>query len=166
MNYDNINLIHDYWKEKIIPYLSHNMNITSFEDYLNRFSYLPSGNWMHRFELISFLRVPFLINPVEFVKQYESKCVSFFSPSKPEEGVYRIIYQISNTLHVDAALWMWVEQKEVQAYVALFVCFNNDAEFLSFSESMEKFKLIGDTENIKTFGFAGGVSENKPGFAK
>lgn len=168
MNYDNVNKTGDYWKEKIAPNLQTVMYFSSFEYYLKRMSGLPSGKWLEDSVNVMFLKIPYLLDTELFLSHYKKKCVSFITPPKPEDGVHRIIYQISPTLHVEASLWMWIEKNEVYSYVGVFACANKYADYMKFCNEVEKFKHIGDTEN-SGFGFstsAASISSKGVGFGR
>lgn len=74
---------------------------------------------------------------------------------KPEDGLQRIIYQISPTLHVELCLWFWVENKELQQYGSVFAACNDESEFLRFVDDLyKKMRKTGDTEDVVSPGFA------------
>ena len=155
MNYDNLNQVHDYWVEDIFPHLNHNMAISSFDDYLKRLSSLPSCKWLRDINSIKVLRAPFVVDPVKFATAYKKYCVAYACPAKPEDGMHRIIYQISPTLHLEGGLWIWVENKEIQSYLSMFVCFKDDKELIKFFTDVTPFRREGNTEENKMKGFAG-----------
>ena len=147
MNYDHLNKIHDYWRNSVFPHFVHRYSVASFDDYLRKFSFLPSGKWIRDLEKVKLTRVPFAIIPEELVKKYEAKGVSYNAPIKPEDGVQRVIYQYSTTLHFEAAFWMWIENEMVQSYAMVFVCYNDEKEYLNFVDELYKIRREGDTEN-------------------
>jgi hypothetical protein len=155
MNYDHLNKVHDYWVKDVFPHLSHHMAITSFDDYLKQMSLLPSGKWLKDFDGVKVLRVPFVVDPVEFIKAYKPNCVAYCCPSDPKDGIHRVIYQLSPKLHVEAAFWAWVEEEKVQSYISMFVCFNDDKELSKFFKQLESMKREGNTEERDKTGFAG-----------
>ena len=156
MNYDHLNQVYDYWRKDIRPYLSHNFTVTSFDDYLKRFAYLPSGHWLREMELVRLNRLGFAIDPEKFVKRYKDACISYNAPMKPEDGIQRIIYQLSPTLHVEMALWVWMEQEVVQSYGSVFACYHVEEEFAKFTDELyHKMLKKGNTEDKrKPAGFA------------
>ena len=155
MDYDKLNQVHDYWVEEIFPHLSHHMAISSFDDYLKRVSFLPACHWLREMNLIKVLRVPFVVDPAKFVFTYKKHCVAYACPAKAEDGVHRIIYQISPTLHLEAALWVWVENKDTNAYLSMFICFKEDKELIKFFTEVTPIRKTGNTEENKLKGFAG-----------
>lgn len=155
MNYDHLNQIHEYWVNKIFPNLHHYMPLTSFEDYLKRMSFIPSGKWLSDMDSVKILRVPFVVDPSSFSEMYKKHCVAYGCPAKPEDGVHRIVYQISPTLHVEGAVWIWIESKQVQSYMSLLVCFKEEKELKTFLEHIGSIKRRGDTEDNPNKGFAG-----------
>jgi len=155
MNYDNLNQVHDYWISNIFPYLTHHLPISSFDDYLKRVSFLPSCKWLRDLDEVKILRVPFLVDPSLFAEKYKKQCVAYACPSKPEDGIHRVVYQISLTLHVETAIYIWMESKMVQSYMAMFVCFKDEKELKKFFEDITYMRRTGDTEENPNKGFAG-----------
>lgn len=156
MNYDHLNTVYDFWRKDVLPNLSHHLSIDSFNEYLKRFSFLPSGKWLQRMELVKLNRIGFAVDCAKFVKKYEPYCVAYNAPVKPEDGLQRIIYQISPTLHLEMTLWIWVENEKLQQYGTIFACYNDEKEFLSFVDGLyAKMRQTGDTTKIETPGFAG-----------
>lgn len=147
MNYDHLNQVHEYWRNDIFPHLVHRYPVVSFEDYLRRFSFLPSCKWIQKMERVKLARVPFAINPQEFVKKYKSHCITYNTPAKPEDGIQRVIYQMSPTLHFEAGLWVWIENKVVNSYIMIFVCYNEEKEYLSFIDELYSMRRTGNTED-------------------
>jgi hypothetical protein len=156
MNYNHLNKIHEYWHDKVLPNISHNCTVTSFDDYLKKFSFLKSGRWLKEMVSVKIHRMGFVVGPEAFTKNYKSKCVTYNAPMKPEDGLQRIIYQISPTLHVEFALWIWMEHDIVNSYGSVLVCYNNEKEFNQFMDELYLIKRTGNTEDkpVKT-GFAG-----------
>lgn len=147
MNFDHLNKVYDFWRGDILPNLSHVYTIDSFNEYLKRFSFLPSGKWLQRMEVVKLNRVGFAVDAKKFTKKYKHVCVAYNAPMKPEDGLQRIIYQISPTLHVEIALWIWVEHDELQQYASLFACYGDEAEFLAFVDDLyKKMRKEGNTE--------------------
>ena len=146
MNYDHCNKVHEYWIEKIFPHLVHNYSASSFDSYLKAFSFLPSGKWIHDLEKIKFSRVAFAVDPEQLVSKYKKYCVTYNAPIRPEDGVQRVIYQVSPTLHFESAFWVWVEHDRVNAYASVFVCFNDEKEYLEVLKDLWQFKQQGNTE--------------------
>lgn len=147
MNYNHINYISDYWEKHIFPNLHHHMMVSSFNDYLKVMSGLPSCAWMQ--ESIKSTRIPFVVDPNKFVKEYANKCVAYANTNKPEDGLQRIIYQISPTLHLETALYVWVENEEVNAYLAMLACFKTEKELKHFFDDIRPMKMTGDTEETR-----------------
>ena len=167
MNYDNLNKIHDYWWENLLPNFRHLYTVTSFDEYLKKFSFLPSGRWLHEYEKIKLARTSFLVEPAKFAEKYKKYCVTYNAPMKPEDGIQRVIYQLSSTLHIEAGFWVWIENKEIQAYASVFVCYNDEKEYIKFIEDLYEFRQKGDTEERKkpvglaaAFGFTNSLDEN------
>lgn len=98
-------------------------------------------------EKIKITRVMFPIDPEKLVKEFAKQCVTYNSPLKPDEGMQRVIYQHSPTLHFEAAFWAWVEHEIVQSYASLIVCYNDEREFDNFLEIMWKMRREGNTED-------------------
>lgn len=164
MNYDHLNRVHTYWRTNLFPNLVHHFSVTSFEDYLRKFAYLPAGKWIRDMDKVKMTRVPLAVNPEEFAKQYKSKCVTYNSPIKPEDGVHRAIYQLSPSLHCEVAFYVWVENNELQSYAVPFACYNDEKEYLAFVDELWKIRRNGDTEEKQTGfrplpgGFSGGTA--------
>lgn len=162
MNYDYLNKVHEYWITEIFPHLSHHLTLSSFDDYLKRMAFLPSGKWLRDYDAVKLVRIPFACNPSEFVLKLKKHCVSYCCPAKPEDGIHRIIYQISPTLHVEAALTIWVDKNDVQSFISMFACFHDEKELIKFLEKMYEIRRTGDTEDrSKKSGFARFL-EDKP----
>lgn len=155
MNYDHLNKVHDYWVKEILPNLSHHIAINSFDDYLKQMSILPCGKWLKEFDSVKIVRVPFSVDPAEFSKVYKEHCVAYCCPSKPEDGLHRIIYQLSPTFHIESAVWIWVENEIVQSYMSLFICFKDREELLKFFDAVLPMRRTGNTEENPMTGFAG-----------
>jgi len=98
-------------------------------------------------EKVKLARVPFAVIPKDFVKKYEAHCVTYNAPSKPEDGLQRVIYQLSPTLHFEASFWVWVENKLVHSYVMVFVCYNEEKEYLDFVDDLYTLRREGNTED-------------------
>jgi hypothetical protein len=146
MNYDAINQIDAYYREEILPHLTQMCTVISFDDYLKRFSCLPSGKWMKDFELVKLTKCGFVVDPHKFVKKYKSHCVGFYEPMKPEAGIRRVIYQISPMLHIEMALWAWVEHDILQSYAALFIYHHSQDDCTKFIEEVYNMRRTGNTE--------------------
>lgn len=157
MNYDHFDQVHTYWINKIFPNLEHNMTITSFDDYLRQVSSLPSFTWLKEARDISIIRLHLCIDPAEFTKQYKKHCVTYACPSKPEDGMHRIIYQISPTIHIEAALFIWVEKKKRQSYLSMFICYKDKKELIKFLEEIYPLRRTGDTSDASKEGGFGGL---------
>ena len=150
MNYNHLNKVYDYWRKDILPNLVHVFTIGSFDDYLKRFSYLPSGKWLRDFEKIKLTRIGFAVDPKRFSKKYKHACVAYNAPVKPEDGLQRIIYQISPTLHIEIAIWIWIEHDIIQSYASAFACYHEEKEFDSFCDEIYKMRREGNTEEKPT----------------
>lgn len=152
MNYDNLNTIYKHWRKDIYPHLACHMTITSFDDYVKRFSFLSSGKWLRDWDCAKLSRLGFAVNLEKFVKKYKDHCVSFSAGGKPEEGIQRIVYQISPTLHVEATVWMWMENDILQSYASLIACYHKEDEFLHFFDAVYSIRKEGNTEEKETAG--------------
>lgn len=139
--------------ENVFPYLSHKLTVPSFDDYLKRMSFLPSCKWLKEMETTRFARVAFTVNPEELVKKYKDRCVTYNAPMRPEDGVQRIIYQISPTFHMEVAIWIWVESNVVNSYASMFVCFSDDQEYYNIMKELFKIRRTGNTEDNSRAGF-------------
>lgn len=155
MNYDHLNNIHDYWVKEIFPNLSHHMAISSFDDYLKQISLLSEVKWLREFNSVKFLRIPFMVDPASFSNVYKNQCVAYCCPSDSKDGLHRVIYQISPTLHLEAALWIWVENENVCSYMSLFTCFKEEKELSKFFNDILPMRRMGNTEENPMSGFAG-----------
>ena len=155
MNYDDLNKIYNYWRKKIAPHLTHQFTVSSFDDYLKKFSFLPSGKWLKDFDSVKLTRNLFAVDPEKLAKKYKDCCIAYNAPSKPEDGVQRVIYQISPTLHMEAAFWIWVEQEELNSYAGVFICYRNDDEYQAVMDELYKMRKEGKTDERK----------KRPGFA-
>lgn len=154
MNYDTFNKIFDYHRKDIFPHLRHVFSATSFDDYLRRFSFLPHGKWLRDMEKVKVSRVTLPLDPVKLVKKFKDKCVTYNSPSKPDEGYQRAIYQVSPTLHFEMTMWIWIEHEEIQSYAFLIVCYNDEQEYNKFVDTIWDLKREGNTEDKRTpYGF-------------
>ena len=158
MNYNHLNKVYTYWRKNILPHLAHTFITSSFDDYLKRFSFLPSGKWIKDVENFKIHRIGFAIDPEEFAKKYKDCCVTYNTPIKPEDGIQRIIYQISPTLHVEMSLWVWIEHDNLYSYGSLFACYGDDTEFKHFVDDLfEKMSRTGNTEDKSNLGFLSGL---------
>jgi len=146
MNYNHCNKVHEYWRDKILPLLVHRHPCASFDGYLREFSFLPSGKWLRTMEKVKLLRTAFAVDPEKLLEKYKEHCVTYNCPVKPEDGIQRVIYQISPTLHFEAALWIWVEHDVVNSYASVFVCYNEEEEYLKFIDSIWDMRREGNTE--------------------
>lgn len=157
MNYNHLNKVYSYWRKKIVPHLSHNFTVSSFDDYLKRFSCLPSGQWIHDLDELKLNRVGFAIDPEKFVKKYAQYCVTHNAPTKVEDGIQRVIYQLSPTFHIEMGIWIWIEHDEIQSYGSLFTAYKDESELLEFADELySKMKREGNTEEKSTpSGFLG-----------
>ena len=147
MNYDHLNKISDYWSDKILPHLTCYFSIQSFDDYLKEFSFGNSGQWLRYLNKVRLQKALFVVDPEQFVKKYAGHCITHSTPAKPEDGFHRFIYQISPTLHVEGALWVWIEHELVQAHMSLFSCFKDEKEYLKFIRDIHSIRKSGNTED-------------------
>lgn len=155
MNYDHLNSVYEFWRKDILPNLSHAFTVDSFNEYLKRFAYCPSGKWLRDMERVKLNRIGFAVDCEKFAKKYKDCCVAYNAPVKPEDGLQRIIYQISPTLHVEMAVWIWMENKELQQYGGIFACYHDEQEFLVFVDELyKKMRKKGNTEDAENPGFA------------
>ncbi len=155
MNYDHLNTVYDFWRKDILPHLSHAFNVDSFNDYLKRFAFLPSGKWLRDMEKVKLNRIGFAVDCKKLVKELRDKCVAYNAPVKPEDGLQRVIYQISPTLHIEVSLWIWMENKELQQYASAFAAYHDEEEFRVFVDDLYKrLRKIGNTEQVDNPGFA------------
>lgn len=159
MNYNHLNKVYDYWRKDILPNLTHRFTSLTFDDYLKKYSFLPSGKWLKEFELVKLSRIGFAIDIKKFVKKYNHFCVTYNSPMKPDDGLQRIIYQLSPTFHAELSLWIWIEHENLQSYGSLFTCYHDEEEFLKFSDEIYKMRREGNTEDNPASGFAAGMIE-------
>lgn len=150
MNYDHLNQVHEYWRNKIFPHLVHNYTSSSFDDYLRKFSFLPHGKWIKDVEKVKMNRIPIAFDPEAFVKKYKKHCVTYNAPIKPEDGLQRAIYQLSPTLHSELALWAWVEHNQLQSYAVAFACYHSEDEYLEYVDDLWKIRREGNTEEKMT----------------
>jgi len=147
MNYDTCNDIFDYYRTDIFPHLTHVFSATSFDDYLRRFSFLPQGKWLREMEKVKVARVTLPLDPVQLVKKFKDRCVTYNSPSKPDEGYQKVIYQVSPTLHFEMTIWIWVEYEIVHSYSFLIACYHDEKEYSSFIDSIWDLRMKGNTED-------------------
>lgn len=85
MNYDNHNKIFDYYRKSIFPHLVHNFSVTSFDDYLRKFSFISYGKWLRDMEKVKVSRITIPVDPNKLVKKFKDQCITYNSPAKPEE---------------------------------------------------------------------------------
>ena len=156
MNFDHLNTVYDFWRKDILPNLSHNFTVDSFNEYLKRFAFLPSGKWLKEMDRVKLNRIGFAVDCKKFAKEYKDCCVAYNAPVKPEDGLQRIIYQISPTLHIEIAVWIWMENTELQQYGGIFACYHDETEFLAFVDELyRKMRKKGNTEDVANPGFSG-----------
>ena len=155
MNYEHLNKVHQYWRKELFPHLIHRFTATSFDDYLRKFSFTPSGKWLWDMEKVKLSRILFAVDPKKLLKKYEDHCVTYNSPVKPEDGLQRIIYQLTPKLHFEVGIWVWVEHDIIQSYGSIFVCYENEADYSKLADDLSKFRREGNTEDKPTkAGFA------------
>ncbi len=147
MNYDHSNKIYEFYRNRLSSYFIHQFQAASFEDYLKKFSFLQSGKWLRDMEKIKISRIVFPIDPEKLAKKFSKQCVTYNAPAKPEDGLQRVIYQLSPTLHFETAFWAWIEHDIVQSYATILVCYNDDSEFDHFQEIVWKMRREGNTED-------------------
>lgn len=102
MNFDHINKVSDYVREKLMPHMRNLMSLSDFGQYLTRVSEQPSCKWMRK--EIRVFPLSYFVDPEAFMKKYAKKCVSFIGSGHPQEGAIHIVYQMSPTMHVLARL--------------------------------------------------------------
>lgn len=155
MNYDHANKIQKYLEEQIWPHLVHRFTTLSFDDYLKRFSRLPSGKWLADMEKAKVLRPAMSFNPETFFKRYNDNCVTYNTPLTPNDGIQRVIYQFSTTCHVEVVLWVWIEHDLIHSHLNSIVCFNDENEFNDLMTELAELKIEGNTEDKSpTLGFS------------
>lgn len=147
MNYDTLNKIDEYWRTEIEPHFSHQFGITSFDEYLKRFSFLPSGKWLKDYNRVLFNRNIFVVDPARFAKKYEKYCVTHNSPLKPENGLQLVIYQLSPTLHLEVSYFVWLEHDVVNSYASVIACYHDEKEYLHLVNDLHKMKREGNTDD-------------------
>lgn len=151
MNYDNLNKVYNFWREKLLPHLTQNFSVNAFDVYLRQFSFLPAGKWLRDMEMIKFNRIGFAIDPEKFLKKFKSCCVAYNPPIKPEDGIQRIIYQISPTLHAEVIVWAWIEHDILHSYASCSVCYHEEKEYFKFVDDLyQKMRRTGNTEENPT----------------
>jgi len=150
MNYNHCNKVHEFWREDIFPKLVHRHTFGSFDNYLRELSFLPSCKWIKELEKVKFSRVAFAVDPIKLVEQFEKQCVTYNVPVKAEDGVQRVIYQVSPTLHFEAAFWIWVEHELINSYASVFVCYHDEKEYLKFVDDLWNIRREGNTEEKPT----------------
>lgn len=155
MNYDHVNKTQDYWMMEIFPHLSHKMMVASFDEYLKRFSFLKSGRWLKDMDSVKILKPAIALDPLSFVTKYKTHCVTYNPTARPEDGLQRIIYQVSPTLHAETGLWAWVENNNLQSYMSIIVCYHTEKEFTEFLKEITPMRRVGNTQEQKHAGFAG-----------
>lgn len=121
-------------------------------------------------EKVKLLRTAFAVDPEKLCEMYKDNCVTYNCPVKAEDGIQRVIYQVSPTLHFEAALWIWVEHDVVNSYASVFVCYHEEEEYLKFLDVIWEMRREGNTEekqrhpgflsNIESVGFQG-LTEKK-----
>lgn len=156
MNYDHVNKTYEYWM-KLRPLLTQRFQVSSFDDYLKKLSFCKSYKWLRDMETVKIARPPLAIDPEGFLELHKDKCIAFLPPLRPEDGMGRIIFQISPTLHVETVVLAWVENNTLQSYLALVICHRDDEELFSFLASLNHLRRSGNTEERNT-GFHGMLS--------
>jgi hypothetical protein len=149
MNYDHVNQTYEYWT-KIRSLLTQKLQVTSFDDYLKKISFGKSYRWLREMEAVKIARPPLAIDPDAFIKKYGEKCVTVNPPIRPEDGMMRAIFQISTTVHVEAALMAWMENNKLQSYMALCICHKEDDELFEFLKTLKGMERTGNTEERGT----------------
>lgn len=161
MNFDHVNKMSDFYREKMLPHLRSQLHVTDFGNYLSRMCETPSGKWL-KTDLKAF-PLSYCINPVEFAKKYVKKCVTFLGTSNPQDGNLLIIYQITPTLHVLARLYQWIEHDgEVRAYLMVTCAYRDHDEYLTFFDDNKTLRLEGDTEK-RVAGFGSLIANQSDG---
>lgn len=150
MNFTQINDVGNFIN-KHLKYLHNHITCKSMDDYLNEIHFLKKFAWLK--ECHTVMRSHALYKTEDFLKRFEKKCVSVYSPRTPEDGILKIIYQISPTIHLEASLFAWFEVNEVYSYIYFVAMFNNINEYI---------ELLDSIKDIQQFGQTG---ENKLGFS-
>jgi len=156
MNYDHVNKTYDFWAKSIRPHLTTKFQVTSFDDYLKKLSFCKTYRWLREMESVKLTRLPMALDPVAFVKKYSEKCIAVNPPARPEDGMQRMIFQISPTLHIEAGLWAWVENNELHSYLGMMICHKTDEELTEFLTEVEPLRRTGNTEERNTGFHPGG----------
>lgn len=159
MNFDHINILSDYFRNKILPFLRSQISILNFGAYLDKISECSSCQWL-RTETRAF-PINYFVDPEEFIQKYQKKCIAYVGVNSPNEGVCHIIYQISPDLHVLAKLFNWVENEKVVAYLGLICVYRHHEDLIQFFDDNKNLRLSGNTEE-KTVGFRPNVGRDEP----
>ena len=156
MNYNHYNKIHEFVTNKLFPYVTIHADFTVFGDYLTAFSDLPSGKWLRNRKNGILMRNHFAMNAEEFLKDFSKYCISFLTVEAGENKMtYRIIYQYSSEIHLEAFLLIWVERDMVLSCIVANICMKNRDKFPEFLKKLEKYKLTGDSADISPrYGFS------------
>lgn len=163
MNYDHVNKVSDYFRNKIAPHLRSYVNISDFGDYLTKIAHTKSCRWMRQ-DLRAF-PITYFVDPEKFFDKYGNKCIAYTGSTDPREGAMQIVFQLSPEFHVLARLYNWIEKEEVKAYLMLTVVFRNHDDFVEFFDSNKEIRLTGNTEANQHIGFAAGLKTDAPGLA-
>lgn len=154
MNYDHINQIHDFLEKEYRPLLRSVYAAPSFQEYLRKLSYTKTLKWLRDIDQVKFSRPQMALDPIAFAKKFQNKCVSAFPPGKPEEGVYKAIYQLSPSFHMESVLWAWVENNVLNNYVTFIACYQDDDDYSKVITELEPLRRTGNTEQRSNTGFA------------
>ena len=156
MNYDQVNRVYAHLRDDLLPHLSHNQTVSGFEDYIKRFSYLPSGKWIRDLEWVKFVQLSFVVDSKKFAEKYRDKCVVHNSPIQPNEGLQHAIYQFSPKVHASAGFWAWIEHDNLFYYTSLFFCIGDKKEFDDLVAELWEIHQEGNTEEKSpAVGFSG-----------
>lgn len=158
MNYDHLHMTYDFWANDIRPLVQHRMQIPTFDAYLKEFSLTKSGKWLRMGTDIHIVRPPMALDPIAVGKKYEKNCVTFNAPSRPEEGMGRIIYQFSPTIHGEGWVFAWVENNTLNSYLTFLFCYNNEKEFTDLLTELQPLRRTGNTEERSTGFHPGGFA--------
>ena len=153
MNYNHINEVNDHWEQNINAYLHNRFNVSSFSEYIKCISNLKTFNWVKDVDSFKMIVANTPVDIKKFVTQYEDKCITYYKPPKPEEGYFRIIYQISPTLHIETPCWIWSENDEVHSYLMFVSLYKHREEYDEFMSEIKKIRKEGDTNKKNHAGF-------------
>lgn len=144
MNFDHINKVSDFDRNKLFPHWSNKLTAPDFGQYLAQMAETKSGKWLNK--ELKVLPITYFIDPEKFSKKYAKKCVSFAGTTNPQEGAFQVIYQISPTFHVVARLFQWIEHEEVKAYFTLMAAYKSFVDYNTFFDENTSLRITGNSE--------------------